>query len=213
MYTLMARPPQWKRLAWKVLRGVGALALTGAVLVAVAVGLGRTLAAPVPRTAVAYVDPEQKARPYVTVAGMGVDIELVAPDGSRAFTGVSADSGAPAIAGADARIDCSGYGQPNATESACSASVIIPDPAFGEYRVIVTSAAPRGIPVTWGWGGTSFRRSGGGDAKVIVEPKAPVSFTLIVAADGVSQKTQPGPEAVSAPPAASPRRRGPAGPR
>jgi hypothetical protein len=196
----MARQSQWKRLVWKALRGLAALALTGTVLVAVAVGLGKVLAKPVPRSKAVYVDPEQTARPYLTVAGMGADIEVEAPDGRRAFTGASADSTAPRITEADSRVDCSGYGQPNATESTCSASLIIPDPAFGDYRVIVTSNAPRGLAVTWGWGGTSFRRSGGGDARVTVEPHAPVSFTLIVAPDGVSQKTQPVLEKRATPP-------------
>ena len=109
-------------------------------------------------------------------------------------------SPAPRITDADSRVDCNGYGQPNATESTCSASVIIPNPAFGDYRVIVSSSTPRGLAVTWGWGGTSFRRSGGGEAGVIVEPRLAVSFTLIVAPDGVSQKTQPGPEQRATPP-------------
>jgi hypothetical protein len=193
-YNPMTRRSQWKRLVWKALRALGALALTGAALVAVAVGLGKVLARPVARPKAVYVDPEQTARPYLTVAGMGADIEVVAPDGRRAFTGASSDRGAARISEADARVDCSGYGQPGATESACSASIIIPNPEFGDYRVIVTSNAPRGLSVTWGWGGTAFRRSGGGDARVVVEPRAPVSFTLIVAPDGVSQKSQPVPE-------------------
>jgi hypothetical protein len=199
-YTPMARQSQWKRLVWKVLRALAGLALTGAALVAVAVGLGKVLAKPVARPKATYVDPEQTARPYLTVAGMGVDIEVVSPDGRRAATGASADSAAPRIAEADSRVDCSGYGQPNATESTCSASVIVPNPEFGDYRVIVSSSAPRGLAVTWGWGGSAFRRSGGGDARVIVEPRAPVSFTLIVAPDGVSQKTQPVTETRATPP-------------
>ena len=203
-YTPMTRQSQWKRLLWKALRALAALALTGAAMVAVAVLLGKVLAKPVARQRAVYVDAEQTARPYLTVAGMGADIEVVAPDGRRAFTGASADSLAPRIAEADARVDCSGYGQPNATESVCSASVIIPNPEFGDYRVIVTSSAPRGLAVTWGWGGTSFRRSGGGDARVVVGSRAPVSFGLIVAPDGVSQKTQPAPEKRAIPPPGRP---------
>lgn len=191
-YTPMTRRSQWKRLVWKTLRILAALSLTGAALVAASVILGKVLAKPVARPKAVYIDPEQVARPYLTVAGMGADIEVVAPDGRRAFTGTSTDSAAPRILEADPRIDCGGYGQPNATESVCSASVIIPNPEFGEYKVIVSSNASRGLSVTWGWGGTSFRRSGGGDTRVVVEPRAPVSFTLIVASDGVSQKTQPG---------------------
>lgn len=199
-YTLMARGSQWKRLVWKALRVLIALTLTAASLVAVALGLGKVLATPVARTKAVYVDPEQSARPYLTVAGMGADVEVVAPDGRRAFTGASSDSAAPRLGEAESRVDCGGYGQPNATESACSASVIVPDPEFGDYRVIVTSNASRSLLVAWGWGGSAFRRPGGGDARVIVEPRAPVSFTLIVAPDGVSQKTQPAPVIRSAPP-------------
>ena len=199
-YTPMTRQSQWKRLAWKTLRALVALVLTGTVLVAVAVALGRVLARPVSRPKAVFVDPEQSARPYLTVAGMGADIEVVAPDGRHASTGASADSAAPRISEADSRVDCSGYGQPNATESTCSASIIIPNPEFGDYRVIVTSNVPRGLAVTWGWGGTSFRRSGGGEARVVVEPRAPVSFTLIVAPDGTSQKTQPVTERRATPP-------------
>ncbi len=190
-YIVMATRSQAMRLLWKALRALGALALTGAALVAIAVGLGKVLARPVEPPKPVYVDPEQTARPYLTVAGMGVDIEVVGPDGGRAFTGALPDSAAAPIPGADARVDCSGYGQPSATESVCSASVLIPNPAFGDYRVIVSANSPRGLPVTWGWGGASFRRSGGGDARVIVEPRAPVTFTLIVAPEGVSQRTQP----------------------
>jgi hypothetical protein len=213
-YSPMARQSQWKRLAWKTLRALAALALTAAALVAVAVVLGKVLAKPVARAPVVYVDPERTAKPYLTVAAMGADVEVVAPDGRRASTGASTDSAPPRITEADARVDCSGYGQPNASESACSASVLVPNPEFGEYRVIVSSSTPRGLAVTWGWGGTSFTRSGGGDARVVVEPRAPVSFVLIVAPDGASQKTQPVNEPrATAPPVASPRRRPPVAPR
>jgi len=131
---------------------------------------------------------------YVTVAGAAVDVEIVAPDGRRTSTAGRAEADDQRIPDSDGAVDCGGYGRQRESESACSASVMVRNPAFGAYRVVVSSAdSARAETITVGYGGSTFRRSGAFSVRVIVGPKHAVEFGIIVSEEGASQRSQPRP--------------------
>lgn len=177
-------------------RAVGALALTAAVGLAIAVGLGKVLARPLaqPRPQAAVPD-ERNVAPYLTFAVMGADLEIVAPDGRRAWTAPPANAAGPRLVEAEGKVDCAGFALPGGSDRDCSASVMIPNPIFGEYRVVASSAESRAAVVTFGFGGAGFRRAGGGDVQVVIDSGRPVEFLVVVASDGVTQRTQAQPAA------------------
>jgi hypothetical protein len=131
---------------------------------------------------------------YVTVAGAAVDVEVVAPDGRRTSTAGRAEADSTRIPDSDGAVDCGGYGRQRESDASCSASVMIRNPVFGAYRVVISSAdSARAETITVGYGGSVFRRSGAFSVRVIVGPRHPVDFGIIVSEEGASQRSQPKP--------------------
>ena len=58
---------------------------------------------------------------------------------------------------------------------------------------MATSADKRGETLNIGWGGQGFRRAGGFDVRVVVEPKKSSSFTVRLAEEGAQLRAQPQP--------------------
>ena len=155
----------------------------------------KLLTKPEPRPQTVINDAERNAPPYFSVAASAVDLEVVGPDGRRATTASVADT-AGRLASAEPNVDCGGYGREKESETACTASIIVHEPAMGTWRVIVTSNdSSRGEALNVGYGGKGFRRSGGFPVRFVVDAHRSVSFTIVVAADGVSQTSK-----VTAPP-------------
>ena len=174
----------WRRVAAELGPILGLLAFFG---VAVAVAWRLITTMPLPKEAVRPAPPEP---PFLSVAGAAVDIELFAPDGRHTSTLSPPDTSAK-IAMSDGHVECDNYGDPKATESNCTASVVVRRPASGEYRVEVTASDRRSETLNVGWGGEGFRRAGGFDLPVTVEPRAPVRFTIVVSPEGVWLRGQP----------------------
>jgi len=145
------------------------------------------------RAAPRRVAPANDSLAFVSVAGEGVDLELIAPDGRRAST--AGGSAAPRIPASDASVDCPGYSEPGGTEAACTASIKVSEPAAGDYVVVVHSARPRALVVNVGWATTSQLKRGGFDVRVQAGPGTPSSFTIAAFRDGVTQRTEPRPYA------------------
>lgn len=127
---------------------------------------------------------------YLAVAGAAVDLEIVAPDGRRATTAAHADT-TRRIADSHAGVECAGFGVMRESEAACSASVTVWKPAYGVYRVVVTATdSARAERLNVGYGGATFRRSGGFSVRVSVAPDHPVEFALTVNQEGVYQRSR-----------------------
>ncbi|MFI5310015.1 MAG: hypothetical protein ACHQQ3_02180 [Gemmatimonadales bacterium] len=178
----------------RALRGAalqGARILLGAAVVVTSAALAwKLITAPPPR-AKPPVLAERAGPGYVVLAGEAVDLELVAPDGKRTSTSSRADT-TIRIPESDGSVDCGGYGRAREAESSCSASVIVHNPAFGEYKVVVSSPdSARGETITVGFGGSTFRRNGAFSVRVVVGPQRPVDFAITVAPEGASQRSQP----------------------
>ena len=161
------------------------------VLLALLVGSGaiawKLLTRPEPRPQPAIADAERDTPPYFSVAAAAVDLAVVGPDGRGATTASVADS-SPRLPTAESNVDCGGFGRDKEAESACTASIIVHEPAPGSWRVIVTSSdSTRGGVLNVGFGGKGFRRPGGFPVRFFVDAHRSVSFTIVVAAEGVSQ--------------------------
>ncbi|HVT39559.1 MAG TPA: hypothetical protein VHE78_10975 [Gemmatimonadaceae bacterium] len=126
---------------------------------------------------------------FFSVAGSAVDIDVVAPDGRHTPTASPADS-ASIIPASEGHVECDNYGDPHSTEANCTASVVVKRPAYGEYHVVVSSADTRSETLNVGWGGEGFRRAGGFDVRVVLEARGSTSFTVIVAPEGASLRSQ-----------------------
>jgi hypothetical protein len=129
---------------------------------------------------------------FFSVAGAAVDLEVFAPDGRHTSTTAGPDSSMK-IPLSDGHVECDNYGDPKATESNCTASVVIKRPAYGEYRIVASSADKRAETLNVGFGGEGFRRAGGFDVHVAVEPRKTATFTVSVVQDGASLRTPPHP--------------------
>lgn len=139
------------------------------------------------------VPPANDSLAFVAVAGEGVDIEVVAPDGSR-----TASAGPPAaqrIPGSEASVDCPGYSGPGGAEAACTASVTVATPPPGDYTIILRAAQPRGLVVNVGWGTASQLKRGGFDVRVQVAPGRATAFSIVALRDAVGQRSEPHPVA------------------
>ncbi|MBI3566932.1 MAG: hypothetical protein HY084_01850 [Gemmatimonadetes bacterium] len=155
----------------------------------------KLLTRPDPRPTVVVNDAERNAPPYFSVAAAAVDLEVIAPDGRRATTIATSDS-SRRLPAAETNVDCGGYGREKESESACTASIIVHEPAMGAWKVVVTSSdSTRGEAVSVGYGGKGFRRSGGFAVRVLVDAHRSVEFSIAVAPEGVSQTSK-----VTAPP-------------
>lgn len=127
---------------------------------------------------------------FMTVTVADIGIELTAPDGGRIAVFTSGRGGRP-IPDAIPRVDCTDVGGTVAGDSTCTVSIQLKKPTFGEYVVRFGSARPRLEVMTIGWGGVGFNRNGGLSMKLASEPRHPQEFTLIVAPEGISQKSEP----------------------
>ena len=146
--------------------------------------------APAPRQSARVAAPPEP--PFLSVAGSAVDLDVVAPDGRHTGTASQSDTSSK-IPASDGQVECDNYGDPHATESNCTASVVIQRPVYGEYRVVVSSADKRSETLNVGWGGDGFRRAGGFDVRVVLEAQRPTSFTITVAQEGASLRSEPRP--------------------
>lgn len=154
--------------------------------VAVAVAWKLITSTPPPKEHAKVTPPEP---PFLSVAGAAVDLEVFAPGGRHTST-LSPPDTSMKIALSDGHVECDNYGDPKATESSCTASVVIRRPASGEYRVEASSSEKRAETLNVGWGGEGFRRAGGFDFLVSVEPRKSVSFVIVVSPEGVYLKGQ-----------------------
>jgi hypothetical protein len=166
-------------------------------LVALSAALGylawRSLIVPSGRRAeppLPLVDPARDSLEFFAVAGAAVDLAVIAPDGRRATSGDAiAESGR--IPRSEGRLDCPNPASPIEAERVCTASVEIRFPASGTYRIIASARDARYETLNVGWGTHVARRGGAFDVPVQVTPAQPAEFAVIVARDGVSQRTVP----------------------
>jgi hypothetical protein len=145
------------------------------------------------RASALRVAPANDSLAFIAVAGEGVDLEVIAPDGRRAST--AGGLAAPRIPGSDASVDCPGFSDPGGTEAACTASISLAAPMPGDYVIVVRSARPRALVVNVGWATASQVKRGGFDVRVQVAPGKPASFAIAAVRDGVSQRSEPRPYA------------------
>ncbi len=127
----------------------------------------------------------------LTVAVAAVDLELIAPDGRRVHTASKSDTSITPAPGAEGRVDCAGFGSGKQDDSECTATITLQNPVWGDYKLRVSSPDLRGETITIGWAGSTFSRSGATSVGVTVQPKQTVEFVVIVAPEGVSQRTVP----------------------
>jgi hypothetical protein len=149
------------------------------------------LTKPQPRPQPAFVQTDRLGPGVLTVAVAAVDLELLAPDGRRVHTAARTDTSISPAPGAEGRVDCVGYGGGKEDESECTATITLQNPVWGDYKLRVSSPDLRGETVTVGWTGSTFTRSGAMSVPITVQARQTVEFTVIVAAEGASQRTAP----------------------
>ena len=132
---------------------------------------------------------------FLTITVADIGLELTAPDGRSVKIFVPGVPNVATIADAQPRVDCTDAGGVVAGDSTCTISVQLKRPAFGDYKVRMTAAAQHVEVLTVGWGGVGFNRNGGLSMKIAAEARKPLEFTMIVAPEGVSQRTEPKPVA------------------
>jgi len=165
---------------------IAVLAVTGAL----GYWVWGTLTTP-PRPKPVQALPSDRSGPgYFAVAGAAVDLEIVAPDGRRATTAAHSDT-AGRIPGSHGSVECAGFGVMRESQAACAASLTVWNPVHGAYRVVVFATdSARAETLNLGYGGATFRRSGGFSVRVSVAPGQPVEFGVTVNRDGVSQRSR-----------------------
>lgn len=161
------------------------------VLVGSAALAWKGLTRPEPRQKQTIVDPDRTGPGMLTVAVAAVDLELLAPDGRRVHTASRTDSAITPAPGAEGRVDCSGFGSGKQDDSDCTATITLQNPVWGDYRLRLSSPDLRGETVTIGWTGSTFSRAGATTIPITVQPRQTVEFSVIVAPEGVSQRTAP----------------------
>lgn len=183
----MGSPSQGIRTARRWLRELIPALVLLALLFGSAALAWKLLTRPEPRPRPVIADAERDAPPFFSVAAAAVDLAVVGPEGRGATTASVTDTGTRVLT-AESNVDCGGFGREKESESACTASIIVHDPALGSWRVIVTSNdSTRGGVLNVGFGGKGFRRSGGFPVRFFVDAHRSMAFTIVVAADGVSQ--------------------------
>jgi hypothetical protein len=165
-------------LGFGVLAGSAALAWKG-------------LTKPQPRPTQVIIQTDRIGPGVLTVAVAAVDLELIAPDGRRVHTASRRDTSISPMPGAEGRVDCAGFGSGKQDDSDCTATIALQNPVWGDYHLRVSSPDLRGETLTIGWTGSTFSRSGATSVAVTVPPKQTVEFVIIVAPEGVSQRTAP----------------------
>jgi len=171
-------------LGLRILLGFGVLAGSAALA-------WKALTKPEPRPRQTFVEADRLGPGVLTVAVAAVDLELIAPDGRHVHTASRKDTAITPAPGAEGRVDCAGFGSGRQDDSDCTATITLQDPVWGDYRLRVSSPDLRGETVTVGWTGSTFARSGAASIGVTVQPRQTVEFVMIVAREGVSQKTAP----------------------
>ncbi len=149
------------------------------------------LTKPQPRPKTVIVDSSRFGPGILTIAVAAVDLELIAPDGRRVHTAFRTDSAISPAPGAEGRVDCSGFGSGKQDDTDCTATITLQNPVWGDYKIRVTSPVLRGETITIGWVGSTFNRSGATSIAVTAQPRQTVEFSVIVAAEGASQKSAP----------------------
>ena len=168
----------------------GLVALCGALGYGAWVALTRPNARPGPARGLstAWTGPDSVG--FVSVAGEGFDLELVAPDGRRTSTAGSIAE-AQRIARSEPTIDCPGFASPGAKEAPCTVSINLTVPAIGDYTVIARSSERRAAVLNVGWATVSQARRGAFDVRLQVAAGGASSFRIIVSREGVSQRSEP----------------------
>jgi hypothetical protein len=160
-----------------------------------ALGYGAWLALSKPptregQTAMKRVAPANDSLGFVSVAGAGVDLEIIGPDGSRTSTLADAPA-TDRIPNSESEVDCHGAPEPNGRESACTATVHVKTPQAGDYTIVARASSARAVVLSVGWGTVSQIQRGAFDVPVQVARGGATSFSIIVARENVSQRSQP----------------------
>jgi hypothetical protein len=171
-------------LALRIVLGFGVLAGSAALA-------WKGLTKPVARPRQTIVDTDRLGPGVLTVAVAAVDLELIAPDGRRVRTASRSDTLVTPAPGAEGRVDCAGFGSGRQDDTDCTATITLQSPAWGDYKIRVTSPDLRGETITIGWTGSTFTRSGATTVGITVRPKQTMEFSVIVAPEGASQRTAP----------------------
>jgi len=179
-------------------RSQGILSFIGLVVICAALGYGawRRLTRPKSRDAgpaARLVQTGPDSVGFVSVAGEGVELEIVAPGGARTTTGGA--EGQAKIVRSDAGVDCPGFAGPRGQDAVCTASINLNTPAPGDYTVVARSVDRRAVVLNVGWATASQARKGAFDVRVQVAPRGATSFVIIVSREGVSQRSEPRPRA------------------
>ena len=130
---------------------------------------------------------------YLNLAAADVGIQFIGPDSTAVLAPAVRRGGLRPMPHSEGKVDCNDVGGVAAGDSSCTMSIAVGEPGFGDYRVVVSATRPRVELMTIGWGGAGFTRNGGLTVKLVVDQRSPVEFTLIVAPEGVSQRTEPRP--------------------
>lgn len=184
-------------------RSQGILGFFGLVIVCGALGYGAWTALTRPKsrgTAAAprqtYTGPDSVG--FLSVAGEGIELEVVTPTGLRIST-AGMGVGKQKIPGAEATVDCPGITTPGSAEPDCTVSVNVSTPAPGDYTVITRATKLRAVILNVGWASASQAKRGAFDVRVQVAKGGATSFAIIVSREGVSQRSEPRPVSPGAP--------------
>ncbi len=171
-------------IAFRIILGFGVLAGSAALA-------WKSLTKPQPRQKQVIVQTDRLGPGILTIAVAAVDLELVAPDGRRVHTAVKTDTLIRPMPGVEGRVDCAGFGSGKQDDSECTATITMQNPVWGDYKIRVTSPELRAEVITVGWAGSTFSRSGATSIGITVQPRQTIEFSVIVAPEGVSQRTAP----------------------
>lgn len=175
-------------------RSQGILGFFGLVVVCAALGYGAWMALtrPKPRDGAAaarpvYTGPDSVG--FFAVAGEGVELEVAGPGGVVS----TAAAVGPKLPRSESSVDCPGVASPGAAEAACTVSINVGTPVPGDYTVTVrgSNGAARATLLNVGWGSASGARRGGFDVRVQVTRGGATAFGVLVAREGVSQRSEP----------------------
>lgn len=171
----------------------------GLVAISAALGYGAWKAITRPKarpgqSAMRRVAPANDSLGFISVAGEGVDLEILAPDGSRTSTTGAAD-GPGRVPRSDATVDCPGFSDPGGREAACTVSIHLGAPAAGDYTIIARAADARVAVLNVGWATASQALKGAFDVRVQVARGGATAFTIIAGRDVVSRRSEPRPYA------------------
>jgi hypothetical protein len=138
------------------------------------------------------IAPPNDSLAFVSVAGEGVELEIVAPDGRRTLT-TEAQSAPTRIAHSKTDVDCPGVAAPGMKEAACTSSIHLGFPVPGDYLIVVRSPELRASVLNVGWATESQIQHGAFDVTVQVARGGATAFRVIVARDNVSRRSEPRP--------------------